>query len=363
MYDAAIIGLGPAGATLARLLSSELKVIAIDKKHPSGTGFQKPCGGLLAPDAQKALARFDITLPKEVLVDPQIFSVRTLDLKTRLVRHYQRFYMNLDRHRFDLWLQSLIPSHVEVCTDSVCTVIERRKEGFHIRYKSGTEERTAEARLLIGADGANSIVRRAFYPKKKIRQYVAIQQWFEDTNAQPFYSCVFDPESTDCYSWTISKDGVFIYGGAFPKQNSRKRFENQKQKLESSGMRFGKPLKTEACMVLRPRFWRDFCCGENGVFLIGEAAGFISPSSLEGISSALRSADTLSSVLNSRVLNPNRIYRKRTFLLRLKIFLKELKCPFMYFPPLRFLVMKSQIGVIDVSQETPASREAPIDKI
>lgn len=31
MYDVAIIGLGPAGSTLARLLSKEFNIIAIDK--------------------------------------------------------------------------------------------------------------------------------------------------------------------------------------------------------------------------------------------------------------------------------------------------------------------------------------------
>lgn len=44
-YDVAIIGLGPAGATAARLLDSRLRVIAIDQKQAAG-GFQKPCGGL-----------------------------------------------------------------------------------------------------------------------------------------------------------------------------------------------------------------------------------------------------------------------------------------------------------------------------
>ena len=80
MFDIAIIGLGPAGATLARLLAPRFRVAAFDRKGRDGQGFQKPCGGLLAPDAQKALARFGLTLPKTLLVDPQIFSVRTIDL-------------------------------------------------------------------------------------------------------------------------------------------------------------------------------------------------------------------------------------------------------------------------------------------
>ncbi len=96
MVDVVILGLGPAGATLARLIDPALKVVAVDPRA-EGSGLVKPCGGLLAPDAQKALARFALTLPKHVLVDPQIFSVRTLDLATGLARHYQRFYINLDR--------------------------------------------------------------------------------------------------------------------------------------------------------------------------------------------------------------------------------------------------------------------------
>ena len=52
-FDVAIIGLGPAGSALARKLAGKMQVIALDKKHQCGTeGFSKPCGGLLAPDAQ-----------------------------------------------------------------------------------------------------------------------------------------------------------------------------------------------------------------------------------------------------------------------------------------------------------------------
>ena len=63
MYDIAIIGLGPSGATIARLLHPRFHVIAIDKKNGlDDKSFRKPCGGLLAPDAQKALSKFNLTL-------------------------------------------------------------------------------------------------------------------------------------------------------------------------------------------------------------------------------------------------------------------------------------------------------------
>jgi uncharacterized Zn finger protein len=42
----------------------------------------------LSPDAQKILAQFDICLPKSVLVDPQIFSVKTADFDNHITDSY-----------------------------------------------------------------------------------------------------------------------------------------------------------------------------------------------------------------------------------------------------------------------------------
>ncbi|WP_368234267.1 FAD-binding protein [Anaerotruncus rubiinfantis] len=348
MYDLAIVGLGPAGSTLARLLGPRMRVAAIDRKDSPENGFRKPCGGLLAPDAQKALACLGLTLPRELIVDPQIFSVRTIDLDTGVTRYYQRFYVNLDRHRFDLWLRGLIPPQADLFTNAACRAVEKIPGGWRVRFWRDGREQTIEAARLVGADGANSLVREVLYPHKKLRSYVSIQQWFADTHTTPFYSCVFDSENTDCYSWALSKDGSLIFGGAYPAKGCRERFERQKRKLESVGIHLGEPKRTEACRVLRPASPGQFCCGRDNAFLIGEAAGFISPSSLEGISSAILSAVMLARVLAAPQGDPNGRYRAATLRLRAKLSLKLLKCPFMYSPPLRRLVMKSGLNSIEV---------------
>lgn len=99
-------------------------------------------------------------------------------------------------------------------------------------------------------------------------------------------------------------------------------------------------------MVLRPFGPRNHCYGSDGAFFVGEAAGFISPSSLEGISYAIDSAYMLSQCLNDTTRNANRNYRLKTRKIRLKLFLKYIKHPFMYNSLLRRLVMKSGLASI-----------------
>jgi len=117
MYDVAIVGAGPAGSTLARLIGHKLRVLLVDQRsplEPNQKVYQKSkcCGGLLAPDAQKMIAMLGLGLPGDLIVGPQLFTVRTIDLQNLMERYYQRFYINIDRRKFDSWLVSLIPATI-----------------------------------------------------------------------------------------------------------------------------------------------------------------------------------------------------------------------------------------------------------
>ncbi len=341
-FDIVVCGAGPAGAAFAMTAPKDMKILLLD-----GTVNPKPCGGLLAPDAQKALASFELTLPKEILVDPQIFSVRTIDMKTNCVRRYQRMYINVDRDKFDKWLVSQSGRNVEI-QRSRMTGCRKTESGFEAECKCVSGEIfTAKSKYIVGADGANSFVRRTFFPKLKTRQYVAIQQWFniDENTPDPFYSCIFDPETSACCSWSIYKDNYVIFGGAYEPEHCRERFEKQKEKMKNFGLELKNPVRTEGCLVLRPSSPASFCTGGDGVFLIGEAAGFISPSSLEGISSAINSAVALSDSIKQGG-NVHGRYALKITKLKMKLLAKNLKCPFMYNPTLRKIVMKSGITAL-----------------
>lgn len=343
-YDIAIIGAGPAGSTLARLLDKRFKTIIIDKKSETENSFRKPCGGLLSPDAQKFLAEETLTLPSQVLADPQIFSVRTVDLNSQAERHYPRSYLNMDRHKFDLWLLSLIPEHVNKHLNGVCRSIECSNGIYTVNFTEDGSGKSINAKHIVGADGANSIVRKTFFTEK-IKHYTAIQQWFRQPDAKRMYSAIFDSTVTDSYAWTINKDGWFIFGAALPLHKPGENFEKLKNKLTEYGYNFDNPEKTEACLVLRPRSFSDIICGENNVYLVGEAGGFISPSSLEGISWAFKTARALSGAFNQSS-SPLKAYISKTRFIRAKLMLKYLKMPFMYNRTMRKLVMKSGVSAL-----------------
>jgi len=351
MYDIAIVGMGPAGATLARLLRKTYKVIVIDRRKPK-TG--KCCGGLLSPDAQKILAQFDLCLPKDVLADPQIFAVKTMDLDNNIERFYQRSYLNMNRAKFEAFLVSLIPENVTIRDAASCVKIERKDQTYSLDLKSKRKPKTIKAKIVVGADGANSIVRNTFYTNKKIHKYTAIQEWYKAKKLSPFYSCVFDRTLTDSYCWTISKDKHFIIGGAFPTTGSGQKFEMLKEKIKHRGIAFAKSVKKEACFVYLNKSLTSTCTGKNGAYLVGEAAGMISPSSLEGISYAMDSAKLLAEILNGNTENAGlpdnvsiaRKYFRKSLGIRVKLFLKLFKMLFMYGRILRAIVMKSGVRAI-----------------
>lgn len=350
LYDVAIIGAGPAGATLARRLAEacpEAKLLVVDAQ---AVGRPKVCGGLLSEDAQELLARMGMTLPSSILADTQVFSVETIDLVSGLSVSYTRNYLNMDRLAFDRYLVSLIPERVDII-DGKCTAIEATEDGYGITVYANGEHSVYSARQIVGADGASSLVRRTFF-KRKIFRYVSIQEWFENPDESlPPYSCIFDKKTSDSCSWTIRKGKHYIFGGAFARQGCRAAFEEQKKRLEAYlGKSLGTPVRIEACRVCSPRSGRDILTGMPGVHLIGEAAGLISASSFEGISSAIMSGKLLADAFRDAALDPDRtakLYRRYTRSLRRKMTLKIPKMRVLTSPTLRYLIMKSGVTSIE----------------
>jgi flavin-dependent dehydrogenase len=351
MFDLAIIGAGPAGSTLARLLADRYRVLLLD------SGRQKCCGGILAPFAQKMLAKLNLAVPKDVLVDPQPLSVAVWDLQTHLVRHYARQYINVDRSQFDRWLLSLVPPSADVRCNALYQKAEKNahSDTLTIHFTENGEARSENVRWLIGADGAFSTVRREFFEKKTFpKQYTAIQEWYplheywktDKIDFERDYVGLFDAEITDYYAWAIPKNDQILLGAAVPfGKNPAERFALLKQKLTDNGLPLENKIRQEAAQIFRPLRLRSMLSGSDNIALIGEAAGLISPSSAEGIGSALCSAFYLASAFGQDGFRPSR-YRRFLSTFRWNLWLKNVKIPAMFYPPVRKLIMLSGLTAL-----------------
>ena len=364
-YDIAIIGAGPAGATLARLIGERYRVLLVERRPvdgPEGFLAGKCCGGLLAPDAQGMLSRLGLGLPKEVLEDPQLFVVRAIDIPRRVERYYQRHYINMDRQRFDRWLVSMVPTGVDRRLGCRLRAYAPEGEGFRLVLRQGGREVQETARIVVGADGAMSRVRAGLHlSTPSPTRYFAIQEWVEAGENVPYFSSIFDPEVTDYYCWTIPKDDRLVIGAALrPRDRTHDRFELLKRRLRDYGFRFGQTVWREGTFMLRPQTVLQVSTGGKGVLLVGEAAGWISPSSAEGLSYAFRSARILAEVLRVGLEDVGRRYSRAALPLKRNLFLKGLKSRVVFSPSLRRVIMRIGIRSMDIHEGgQPVPRGCP----
>lgn len=166
-YDVIVVGLGPAGATAAYELNKKgFKVLAFDKqKHPR----YKPCGGGLTAKIEKILEP-DFKSIVERTVYKVNFTFRgTGDI--RAASNSPIVYMVM-RDVFDNFLvEKARAAGSEIHEQEKVIQVEEGKDSVLVM----TEKSMYAAKLLIGADGVNSIVARSVGLKPKKRTAVLIE--------------------------------------------------------------------------------------------------------------------------------------------------------------------------------------------
>jgi flavin-dependent dehydrogenase len=364
-YDVVIVGAGPAGSVLAQLIGNTYKVLLLEKRdfrkpfgQPLYSGLQKCCGGLLDSSAQKMLAQLGLALPEHVLSSPQPFGIKAVDLNSGQSRNFQRNYINIDREAFDKWLCSIVPQSVHVWFNAWYQKHEEMDDKIVVRYTQDGNIHSVKTKILVGADGAISAVRRKLNISGPKRRYFSIQEWFEDAAPLNAYGAFFDNRISDFYSWTIPKKNALVVGASFPaRKNCLERFELFKQELRKQGFKIDpeKSFRKNGAFILRPRSFFQTSAGKGNVALIGEAGGFISPSSAEGISFAMRTAYALAESLLNDFSNWQNLYRRKLWKVRLAIILKNMKAPLMYNPIFRRPIFASGLTSIKVKLDSPHS--------
>jgi geranylgeranyl reductase family protein len=159
IFDVIVIGAGPAGATAAKVLGEAgLAVLLLDK---SAFPRDKPCGGGISA---RVLQRFPYLENALTNIPTKWVSKIYFESPAGFAVDYQSsepLYLMIRRCEFDHLLCSLARKQVEFQAPALARKIVFRPDRAVVTAEVEGVEKEYQARMVLGCDGANSIVARA----------------------------------------------------------------------------------------------------------------------------------------------------------------------------------------------------------
>lgn len=281
IFDAVVVGGGPAGATAATDLARRGRsVLLLDRG-----GRIKPCGGAIPPRLIEEFA-----IPEALLV-ARIASARIVSPTDRRVDMPidGGFVGMVDREHFDEWLRERAAAVGALRRIGTFEDLRRTDDGLAVvTYRSPEgEARSVGARAVIGADGAKSAVaRRAIDGADRTPYVFAYHEIirapgrgadYDGTRCDVVYRGTLSP---DFYAWVFPHGATVSVGTGSAHKGFSLR-DGVTALRRATGLDAAETLRREGAPIpLRPLPRWD-----NGrdVVLAGDAAGVVAPASGEGI--------------------------------------------------------------------------------
>ncbi|MFX1559763.1 MAG: geranylgeranyl reductase family protein [Promethearchaeota archaeon] len=298
-FDVAVVGAGPAGSTTAKVVSGKgFSTVVFDRRSQIGIPVQ--CGELIpTPSEARRLFPHSRRMPQAVYV-PQEFATnktRSICLISPNGSAYEfSFEANIvDRVKFDQHLaQRAEDAGAQL---NINSTVKSRSENNELTIKTGKSMNTAEARLVVGADGAHSIVAQSLgnnfvHAEADLSpslQFVMSGVDVDESVVEMYFGRNIAPGG---YAWVIPKgEGVVNVGFGMRRGLAqddtplRKYLERFVYKTLASSLRKAKILGRVGAIIPvggpLNKTWSE------NVLLVGDAAGHVMASNGGGIPTAL----------------------------------------------------------------------------
>ena len=280
LYDTIIVGAGPGGATAGYFLAEAgQRVLILERDTPPR---YKACGGGLSAHVLEDIFPFSFAPVIETRVQTITWALGQRSAEFPVPAQAVRTVM---RAQFDAYL--LAHTRAEVRPGQTVRKVEELSDRVRVHTADGA---LFEARIVIGADGANSVVARDLGLRRGKQMAGALEAEIPATpdDLRRYGSTLLFilGDRPPGYGWIFPKAGLLSVGvmGLHPKPGQ---LQSELAKLvKQYGLSLdGVPVKGHPI----PLYLRREPIATRRGLLVGDAAGLADPLSGEGIRLAIRS--------------------------------------------------------------------------